>query len=189
MQVYKGSLAAQREQLASAPEEHRNNAPYIVSPRDVVDLMLEVGEVDADDVVYDLGCGDARILIVAATQFGCRGVGYEYDPQIAEMARQKVREAGVEHLVTIHQGDIFEIPRDELNQATVITLYLLDWMNKKLIPQLRELDEGKMIVSHDWGLDRIKPDRIENIQSEDDPQKKIHVVRAWRTPLNMEARE
>ena len=189
LQIYLGRLEGRSAELEQALKGQRKNAPFIVSDSDVIDLMLELGEVDADDVVYDLGCGDGRILIIAATRFGCRGVGYEYDAQIAELARQRVKEAGVEHLVTIHQMDIFEIPHAELNEATVITLYLLDWMNRKLIPQLAALDAGKVIVSHDWGLGEIEPDRVERIQSLDDPNRQEHVIRAWRTPLDQSAGE
>ncbi len=184
--LYQANLNSQNEELSKAPTGHRKNAPYIVSPKDVVDLMLSVSDLDSDDVIYDLGCGDGRIVITAAKQFGCRGVGYEYDEELAELARQRVKEAGVEDLVTIKQMDIFKISKAEMNEASVITLYLLDWMNKKLIPQLRELDDGKVIVSHDWGLNRIEPDRIEKIQSKDDPERKEHVVHVWVTPLKSE---
>ena len=181
--AYKAKLTAEGESLSKAPVGHRKNAPYIQSPQDVVDLMLEVSNIDSDDVVFDLGCGDGRIVITAAQRFGCRGVGYEYDKELAELARENAKRAGVDHLVTIYQMDIFKITNEELNQGSVITLYLLDWMNEKLIPQLRTLDDGKVIVSHDWGLNQIKPDRTVRIKSVDDPEGKEHVVNVWITPL------
>lgn len=148
--------------------------------------MLVLGQVDQSDVVYDLGCGDGRIVITAAQRYGCRGVGYEYDPEIAELARRNAKQAGVEHLVTIHQRDIFTIDRAELNQATVITLYLLDWMNDKLIPQLESLDDGKFIVSHSWGLKGIDPEHTEEFQSTDSTRPPLHEIHVWTTPLKRE---
>lgn len=183
MMAYEAKLDSDNQNLTIATEDHRKNAPYIPSPQDVVDLMLKMSDLDKNDVVYDLGCGDGRIVITAAKQFGCHGVGYEYDGDLVELARENARQAGVDHLVTIHQMDIFKISREDLNKATVVTLYLLDWMNKRLIPQLRELDDGKLIVSHDWGLDNIEPDQTERIQSVDDPEKKEHTIRVWKTPL------
>lgn len=181
--VYNWMLSQTLNDLSKAAEGHRKNAPFMTSPDDVVDMMLELSDLDSDDVVYDLGCGDGRILIAAALKYRCRGVGYEYDPEIAKLARERVEKAGLADLVTIHQGDIFEIPRDELNKATVVTLYLLEWMNNKLIPQLLELDEGKVIVSHDWGLEGYKPERTEQVIPKDDPEKLKHLVHMWKTPL------
>lgn len=167
------------------PEMKRTplNAPFITSPQDVVDQMLELAELDENDVIYDLGCGDGRIVITAAKRYGCRGIGYEYDPKIAEMAREHARAEKVDHLVTIEQRDIFTLDKTELNQATVITLYLLPWMNEKLLPRLAELDEGKTIVSHDWDLPGIKPDRQVEIDSQDDENPAVHRIFVWRTPL------
>jgi len=178
-------VADQSERLADAPQGHRKNAPFIVTPTDVVHLMLDVSDLSQDDVLYDLGCGDARILIAAAKRYRCQCVGYEYDPEIADLARERVQAAGLEDLITIHTQDIFQIPHDELNRATVITLYLLDWMNNKLIPQLSKLDADKLIVSHDWGLKGIAPDRTERIISRDDVERREHLIHVWKTPLRV----
>lgn len=159
------------------------NAPYIPSPQDVVDRMLALADLDQDDVIYDLGCGDGRIVITAAKRYGCRGIGYEYDPQIAELARQNAKEQGVEHLVTIEQRDIFTIERDELNRASAITLYLLPWMNEKLLPTLCQLDPGKVIVSHSWDLPGYPPDHKVQMDSQDDDTPVAHEILVWKTPL------
>ncbi|HZL90407.1 MAG TPA: class I SAM-dependent methyltransferase, partial [Pirellulaceae bacterium] len=138
---------------------------------------------DEHDVVFDLGCGDGRIVITAAKRYGCRGVGFEYDPKIAELARANVEKAGVADLVSIEQRDIFTIEPAELNQASAITLYLLPWMNEKLMPQLERLEPGKVILSHDWDLPGIEPDRIERLDSQFDNSRVEHRIYAWKTPL------
>ena len=165
------------------PKRTPLNAPYIPSPQDVVDKMLEAAELDEHDVVFDLGCGDGRIVITAAKRYGCRGVGFEYDPKIAELARANVEKAGVADLVSIEQRDIFTIEPAELNQASAITLYLLPWMNEKLMPQLERLEPGKVILSHDWDLPGIEPDRIERLDSQFDNSRVEHRIYAWKTPL------
>jgi hypothetical protein len=114
---------------------------------------------------------------------GCRGVGFEYDPKIAELARANAEKSGVADLVTIEQRDIFTIEPAELNRASVITLYLLPWMNEKLQPTLARLEPGKVILSHDWDLPGIKPDRIERLDSQFDDSRVEHRVYVWTTPL------
>jgi SAM-dependent methyltransferase len=172
------------ERVNSAPP-HRipKNAPFIPSPQDVVDRMLELAELDENDVVYDLGCGDGRIVITAAKRYGCRGIGFEYDAKIAELARENVRRQGVADLVTIEQRDIFTIETEELNRASAITLYLLPWMNDKLKPQLVQLGPGKVIVSHEWDLPGYEPDRAVRMESQDDRSDSQHRIFLWRTPL------
>jgi SAM-dependent methyltransferase len=165
------------------PHRIPKNAPFMVSPQDVVDRMLELAELDENDVVYDLGCGDGRIVITAAKRYGCRGIGFEYDAKIADLARQNVNEQGVADLVTIQQRDIFTIEPAELNRATAITLYLLPWMNDKLKPRLAQLKTGKVIVSHDWDLPGYEPDRVERMESQDDHVNYEHRILVWRTPL------
>jgi SAM-dependent methyltransferase len=168
---------------AGPPDRVPNNAPYIPSPQDVVDRMLELADLDNNDVVYDLGCGDGRIVITAAKRYGCRGVGFEYDPQIAALARQNAAAAGVAELVTIEERDIFTIETAELNRASAITLYLLPWMNEKLAPRLSELAAGKVIVSHEWNLPGISPDHEEEMDSRDDDSDARHRILKWTTPL------
>lgn len=165
------------------PHRIPRNAPYIPTPQDVVDRMLELANVDENDVVFDLGCGDGRIVITAAKRYGCRAVGFEYDAKIAELARENVRQQGVADLVTIEQRDIFTIEPAELNRASVITLYLLPWMNQKLKPNLARLDPGKVIVAHDWDLPGCKPDHSERMNSVDDDAAYEHGIFMWTTPL------
>ena len=96
--------------------------------------MLELAEVKEGDVVYDLGCGDGRIVVTAAKKYGVKAIGFDIDPKRIEEARANVKANGVEHLVTIRQADIFEL---DLREATVVTLYLLPKLNVRLMPQLK----------------------------------------------------
>jgi len=117
----------------------------------VVDRMLELAEVSGDDVVYDLGSGDGRIVIRAAERFGARGVGIEIDSALVQEARQNAEEAGVADRVTFQQGDLFEA---DISEATVVTLYLLPTVNLRLRPKLfEELAPGTRVVSHDFDMD------------------------------------
>ena len=109
---------------------------YWATPQPVVDKMLELARVKADDVVYDLGCGDARSVVTAAVRYGARGVGFDIDPRRVAEARDNASRHGVSHLVTIEQADIFTI---DLSPADVIFLYLVPRLNWRLVPQLERL--------------------------------------------------
>jgi SAM-dependent methyltransferase len=128
-------------------------APYVPTPQDVVDRMLALGQVTKDDVVYDLGCGDGRIVITAAKQFGARGVGVDIDPQRIQESEANAKAAGVDKLVSFKLQDAMTV---DVSPATVVTLYLLSASNMKLRPILtKQLRPGARIVSHaftmgDW---------------------------------------
>ena len=140
---------AQGESVPSDTSE--KGAPYVPTPRHVALKMLTVADVSSDDVVYDLGSGDGRILIMAAQEFGARGVGVEIDPELVRTARRKARRAGVADRVEFRQGDLFET---DLSPATVVSLYLWPDMNNRLRPKLRrELDPGDRVVSHSFDID------------------------------------
>lgn len=126
-------------------------APYVPTPDRIVWQMLELADVSEDDVVYDLGSGDGRIVLAAAQKFGARGVGIEIDPELVEKARAKAEELGVDDRVEFRRGDLFEA---DLSEATVVTLYLWPDMNNRLRPKLQEdLDPGDRIVSHSFDID------------------------------------
>lgn len=154
------------------------NAPYVRTSEKIVRRMLELAEVGPDDVVYDLGCGDGRIVVAAAKQFGCRGVGYDIDPERVAEARENVRRNGVEELVQIEQRDIFTL---DLSPASVVTLYLLPRLNVKLIPQLEKLAPGSRIVSHDFDMAGVEPDEV--VTLENDQHDLEAVLYLWKTPL------
>lgn len=134
-------------------------APYVPSPEDVVDRMLALANVQKEDTVLDLGCGDGRIPIRAAQKFGARGVGVDIDPKLVELARANAKKAGVENLVEFRLEDAMTT---DLSKASVVTLYLLSSSNAKLRPRLQaELKPGSRIVSHafsmgtDWPADAL----------------------------------
>ncbi len=151
---------------AQAPETQkvRINAPYVPTLPEVVTAMLKAAEVKPGDLVYDLGCGDGRIVIAAAREFGARGVGVDlYREHIAE-AQRKAREAGVAERVEFRQQDLFDA---DFRPATVVTLYLLPEVNLELRPKLlRELQPGARVVSHAFDFGDWKPDRQFEVNGE-----------------------
>jgi SAM-dependent methyltransferase len=128
---------------------------YVPTPQKVVDKMLEVAKVTKNDVVYDLGCGDGRIVVSAAKKLGARGLGFDLDPQRVKEANENVKGANVGSLVSIKQENVFNV---DLTPATVVTLYLLPEINVKLIPQLDKMRPGSRIVSHDFDMVGAVPD-------------------------------
>ncbi|MFO7277151.1 MAG: class I SAM-dependent methyltransferase [Pseudomonadota bacterium] len=124
--------------------------PYVRTPERVVVAMLRLAGVDENDVVYDLGSGDGRIVIEAARRFGARGVGIDIDPERIREANENARAAGVADRVRFIQQDMFEA---DLREATVVTLYLVPQFNQRLRPKLlRELPPGARIVSHQYDM-------------------------------------
>ncbi len=151
---------------------------FVPTPQEVVDKMLELAKVKREDIVYDLGCGDGRIVVTAAKRYGCRGKGYDIDPQRVIESMANVRKNGVENLVHIEQKDIFTL---DLSEASVITLYLLSSLNVKLLPQLEKLKPGVRIVSHDFDMQGIvTPDTTVTVDSGDYTH---HTIYMWTTPL------
>jgi SAM-dependent methyltransferase len=146
--------------------------PFVVTPNPVVGAMLDLAAVDAQDVVYDLGCGDGRIIIAAARLRGARGVGVEIDEKLVETARVDARRAGVEDRVRIEQGDLFEM---DFRDATVVMLYLSDSINQRLWPKfVSELKPGARIVSHKFTMGALAPERSVTVGSS--------TLYLWRTP-------
>jgi hypothetical protein len=125
-------------------------APYVTTPMIVVDKMLQIAQVTENDIVYDLGCGDGRIVILAAKKFGARGVGIDLDPERIKECKAYAREAGVEDLVEFHAQDAMKA---DISRATVVTLYLLPESNALLRPLLEEqLKPGARVVSHNYHI-------------------------------------
>jgi cyclopropane fatty-acyl-phospholipid synthase-like methyltransferase len=134
---------------------------YVPTPPEVVEAMLKVANVKAGDVVYDLGCGDGRIVVTAAQKYGARGIGIDIDPQRIKEANENVQKAGVGDRVKIMQADLFEV---NISEATVVTLYLLPSLNVKLMPKLmKELKPGTRIVSHAFDMGDWKPEQTLNV--------------------------
>ncbi len=132
---------------------------FVPTPQAVVDAMLKMANVSKNDVVYDLGCGDGRIVITAAKQFGARGVGIDIDPQRIKESNENAVAAGVTDKVKFMNADIFA-DSTSLREASVVTLYLLPSLNVKLIPKLmKELRPGTRIVSNSFDMGEWEPEK------------------------------
>jgi SAM-dependent methyltransferase len=174
------SIAAAFSFVAAGPlQQKRLDVPYVPTRYPVVDTMLKMAGVNDRDVLYDLGCGDGRIVITAARRFGARGVGIDIDPaRIAECRESAIKE-GVNGRVRFIEGDLFKA---DFHEATVMTLYLLTSVNLKLRPKLlTELRPGSRIVSHDFMMDSWKPDVTINVEADALP----HTVHLWIVPANI----
>jgi len=171
-------------QKKKAKQERKPDVIFVPTPHDVLDMMLLLARVNKDDVVYDLGCGDGRIVVAAAKKYGCKAVGYDIDPQRVKASLKNVKKNKVETLVAIKQEDIFTL---DLRPASVITLYLLSELNVRLIPQLEKLRPGCRIVSHAFDMRGVKPDMVLTMWSKEKDAK--HTVYLWTTPLNKQKEE
>ena len=150
-------------------------APFVATPPDVVARMLAFAGVKSSDVVYDLGCGDGRIVIAAAREFGARGVGIDIDPARVAEARRNAALAQVEHLVTFRVEDALTT---DVSDATVVTLYLLASQNVALRPALmRQLRPGARVVSHNFAMGDWQPDVVDTFTSADRQARTLYL---WR---------
>ncbi len=182
-----------RAQPAPAPGVAPAEAPkpdviFVPTPQAVVDKMLEMAQVKKGDVLYDLGCGDGRIVVTAAKRYGIKAVGFDIDPQRVRESLANVKSNKVEHLVTIKQADIF---KQDLREASVVTLYLLPYLNVKLMPQLEQLKPGSRIVSHDFDMRGAKPLQTVTVTtgkepSDDEDVETEHTVYKWVVPWEKE---
>jgi ribosomal protein L11 methylase PrmA len=156
----------------------RPEVPYLPTTQVAVEAMLKLAGVTANDVVYDLGCGDGRIVITAAKKYGCNAVGYEIDPRLVQRSQEEVRRSKLEHLVRIEERDLFTA---DLGQADVVTLYLPGPLLEKLLPQFRQLKAGVRIVSHEFVIPGQQPEHTVRMTSTED--KTEHAIHLWTTPL------
>ncbi len=169
-------LCAVSHSAADLPEE----IPFVPTPMDVVDKMLELAQVKKGDAVYDLGSGDGRIVIRAAKKYGVRAVGIEMDRLLLDKARKDAKAAGVSHLVEFRSEDAMKV---DLSKATVVTLYMLPWFNEAMKPSFKKyLKPGARIVAHDFGIEGWPPDKTVKLP---DPEKKVgglihyHTLYLW----------
>jgi cyclopropane fatty-acyl-phospholipid synthase-like methyltransferase len=167
--------------LTGAQAQYREEIPFVPTPIEVVDKMLEWAEVKKGDVVYDLGSGDGRIVIRAAKKYGVRAVGIETDSTLIAKARQAAAAEGVSHLVEFRAEDALEI---DLSPATVVTLYMLPWFNEAMKPSFKKfLKPGTRIVAHDFGIEGWKPDKTIKLpepEIKNGGYKHYHVLYLWR---------
>ena len=167
--VLQSPAPAQENKPSRTPD-----VPYVPTPHEVVAEMLKMANVTKDDAVYDLGCGDGRIVIAAAKEYGARGIGVDINPQRIAEANENAEKAGVTDRVKFMTQDLFET---DLSEATVVMLYLLPDVNLKLRPKLfRELKPGTRIVSHSFDMGDWKPERSADVSG-----RKIYF---WTIPAN-----
>jgi SAM-dependent methyltransferase len=151
-------------------------APFVPTPAEVVDRMLQLAGLGRNDVIYDLGCGDGRIPITAAKRFGVRGVGVDIDPQRIAEANANAKKEGVSHLVTFKLQDALAT---DVSEATVVTLYLLSASNLKLRPILtKQLKPGARIVSHAFGMGDWQPDKVDTFVDTSGATRTLYL---WKT--------
>jgi ubiquinone/menaquinone biosynthesis C-methylase UbiE len=152
--------------------------PFVPTTMPVVERMLELAEVSKGDFIYDLGCGDGRILIHAAKKYGTRGVGVDLDPQRVAEAREKAKEEGVSHLLEFRAEDGTQT---DISEATVVTLYMFKWFNNAIQPKLQKLKPGSRIVSHDYDMDGWEPTRVVSLEPGKDPGiERYHTLYLWK---------
>jgi len=176
-------------------QQKKPEVPYVPTPEEVIVEMLKMAEVGKDDVLYDLGCGDGRIVIKAVRELGCRGVGIDIDSVRIKECLENADSAGVSDKIKFIGMDLFEA---DISPATVVTLYLLSKVNLKLRPKLlRELAPGTRVVSHDFGMAEWEPDKSTVINDDEDTfppvydtfmldfNWRVHNVFMWVIPANV----
>ncbi len=155
------------------------DVPYVPTPQEVVEVMLDISHVNEDDILYDLGCGDGRIVITAAKERGARGVGIDINPRRIEESIKNAEDANVMDSVQFVEGDLFLA---DFSKASVVTMYLLPAVNIRLRPRLlRELMPGTRIVSHDFNMNEWEPDSTIKIPNDFH----THSVYFWIIPANV----
>ncbi|MCS6951766.1 MAG: class I SAM-dependent methyltransferase [Bryobacteraceae bacterium] len=174
-------LTAQPRRIRPDHWRHPDNlAPFVATPELVAEKMLEAAGVKPGEVVYDLGCGDGRILFVAAQKFQARAVGIELSPALVQQASEKARKLGLTERVRVVQGNLFDA---DLREADVVTLYLMRLSNERLKPKLvHELKPGARVVSHDYEIMGWKADRVETVKLHRRP----HTIYVYRMPPTLE---
>ena len=174
------TCSASADGPASKPPKRVPHSVYVPTPHDVVDKMLELVGVKKEDILYDLGSGDGRIVISAAKKYGCKATGYEIDDDRVAESLENVRKAKIGHLVEIKQEDIFTV---DLSPASVITCYLLPQMNKRLIPQFQRMKPGSRIVCHDYPIPGAVAEKSYVVTSNEDGEK--HYIYLYTVPLKV----
>jgi SAM-dependent methyltransferase len=163
--------------LLDLPVWTAGEVPFVPTPIEVVDRMLELAEVKPGDVLYDVGSGDGRIVIRAAKKYGVRAVGIEIDGELVDRARSRARDEGVADRVEFREQDALTA---DISEATVVTLYMLPEFNFKLRPKLAKLKPGARVVSHDFGIEGWPPERVEKMA--DKNLGHFHTVYLWKIP-------
>ena len=159
--------------LAGAQIPRNDLAPFLATPEDVVERMLGLAKVGPDDVVYDLGCGDGRIVIAAAKKFGARGVGIDIDANLVNRAEERAKAEGVSNRVRFEVGDAMAA---DVSRATVVTLYLLSASNVRLRPLLtKQLKKGARIVSHSFAMGNWEPETVDTFRDQSGTSRTLYL--------------
>ena len=160
--------------------KHQIDVPYVPTTEGAVKAMLKLADVKNSDIVYDLGCGDGRIVIAAAKEYGAHGVGIDINPERIQEAEGNARNAGVEKLVRFEENDLFEA---DIHGASVVTLFLLSSVNLKLRPKLlKDLKPGTRIVSNTFDMGDWKPDKELTLDNSLDEEGLSHKFFLWIVP-------
>jgi outer membrane protein assembly factor BamB len=176
-----GPIVTLEKPPAKLLEEHQQRtlrSVYVPTPHDIVEKMLELAAVKQTDVVFDLGSGDGRILTKAAKKYGVRAVGYELDKDLATLSLQNAKTIGVEQQITIENKDLFTA---DLTGADVLAVFLLPQQMELLLPQLEKMKPGSRLVSHQFEIPGVAPDKTVHIISSEDGQS--HAIHLWTLPL------
>ena len=164
----------------TAQPKRQPDVPYVPTTEEAVKAMLKLADVKKTDVVYDLGCGDGRIVIAAAKDFGAHGVGIDINPVRIGEAKENARKAGVERLVRFEENDLFQA---DIHEASVVTIFLLSEINLKLRPKLlRELKPGTRLVSNTFDMGDWKPDKQATVGEEYQEEFLSHRLFLWIVP-------
>lgn len=170
------AIVALAAALACGVARADRDVPFVTTPDEAVNRMLEMAELTPRDRLIDLGSGDGRIVIGAAKRYGARGLGVDIDSNLVSISRDNARRAGVADMVDFQVQDLFSA---DLSEATVITMYLLPSINLRLRPKLLNLKPGTRIVSHDYGMGAWTPDRVT------DSPYRINPVYLWIVPARV----
>jgi len=174
--------AAQTPSLRNPGEHEQTLAPFVTSPQPIVDRMLELAHIHPGELVYDLGCGDGRILITAVLKFHARAIGIELSPKLVLSANDTIRLRGLQDQITVRQGHLLEV---NVGDADVVTLYLSTTSNEMLRPNLeRELKNGARVVSHDFEVRGWNAAKIEKINAFN----RNHTIYLYEIPYSLPPR-
>ena len=164
----------------TSPPKHQLDVPYVPTTEEAVKAMLKLAGVRKSDIVFDLGCGDGRIVIAAAKEYAAHGVGIDINPERIQEAEENAKKAGVEKLVRFEENDLFDA---DIHEATVVTLFLLNSVNLKLRPKLlKDLKPGTRIVSNTFDMGDWKPDKELTLDDTGDDIGLSHKFFLWVVP-------
>ncbi len=179
--VLVATVSHQKESLiaiAHAEDHDRGSryvAPFVPTPQEVVDRMLELAEIKPGDVLFDLGSGDGRIVIAAAKRYGIKAVGFEIDPALVKVSRELIKQEGVENLAEIREQDVMTL---DLSPASVVTMYLYPGAVLRLRPAIiSQLKPGSRVVSHNYGIGDWQPVKTERLKDSAGHTRTIYL---WR---------